>query len=181
MLQPYSDAYIESVFQAWYKAGRPTWSKLQGIIDTDEYNRLPHVEYLARWAREREWTVRADEIEGKAVVVSENNLIEHTVEMWQRHASVAGEVAMKAFQYIQENGFDNSMSALQALKWAQEEERKTRGAEALVSTIKNAANEDLLETVRNLAARQLNIDANDDNPTIDVAEVPDAEEKSGDA
>lgn len=111
---------------------------------------------------------------GKAAVVMEENLVKQTIEMWKRHADAAQEVAFLALDYIRIKGFDSSSSAVKAIEWAQEEERRTRGAEALIESIKQESNEDLIETIRNLASRKL---STDDDDAIDVTGV-DIEDKS---
>lgn len=88
--------------------------------------------------------------------------------MWKEHAEAAAKVRKEALAYIEEKGFDSSASAIAAIKWAQEEERKTRGAEAFIASIKNASNEDLLERVRRLTERHVST-AEEDN-IVDVTE-----------
>lgn len=171
----YSDAYKESVFQLWASLGFPSYKDLAKKVTPDENSRIPHVSMFKTWAEEGDWRARKDQIEGRAAIITEEILVEETVKMWREHASNAAMVKDIAAYHIQENGFDNSTSALNALKWAQEEERKTRGAEALVSTIRNAANEDLVTRIRKLAARQLNVD----DEAIDAEETETRE--SGDA
>lgn len=155
--------------------GCPALVELQKKVDLDEYGRRPAVKRFLEWSTEGSWRERKDAILGKASAIMETELVDETVKMWRKHASVADQVGTIAYQHIEEHGFDNSGQALNALKWAQEEERKTRGAEALVSTIRNAANEDLVSEIRKLAARQLNVDED----AIDAEVKPDEEE--GDA
>src|SRR5512139_373102 len=157
-LEEYSQQYIEACFSKWMALGCPALVELQKKVDLDEYGRRPAVKRFLEWSTEGSWRERKDAILGKASAIMETELVDETVKMWRKHASVADQVGSAAYRYIQEHGFDSSTSALQALKWAQEEERKTRGAEALVSTIRNAANEDLVSEIRKLAARQLNVD-----------------------
>lgn len=170
-LENYSEQYIEGCFAKWISLGCPSLVDLQKKVDLDEYGRRPPLSRFKEWMTEGNWRERRDAINGRASAIMETELVDETVKMWQKHASVADAVGAEAFAYIQEHGFDSSASALQALKWAQEEERKTRGAEALVSTIRNAANEDLVSEIRKLAARQLNVDED----TVD-AEVKDSDD-----
>lgn len=104
---------------------------------------------------EGSWFARKDELMGKAVIKSEEKLVDAQVEMWSEHAAAAREIRIQAFDYIKENGFKTAAEALQAIKWAQEEERRTRGVEAFYETVKEKSNDELLAMIRNLADRQL--------------------------
>lgn len=143
------------MFEIWYSSGCPTWGELQAKIPADERGRVPHKDHISRWAQENQWRIRADELNGRAIQKAEDNLVAGQVAMWAEHADRAREVASQAFDYIKERGFDSSASAIQALKWAQEEERKTRGAEAFIAIVKDKSNDDLIKMVRDLATRQL--------------------------
>lgn len=99
--------------------------------------------------------MRADELTAKALAIAEESLIKQQTDMWRIQAERAREVSNQAFEYIKEHGFENANTAVQALKWAQEEERKTRGAEAFIAMVKDKSNDDLIKMVRDLATRQL--------------------------
>lgn len=89
----------------------------------------------------------------------DDELVDQTVAMWRRHAEAAHVVAVEALAKIRKDGFDTTASAVSAIKWAQEEERKTRGAEAFLEQVKNADNEKLINMVRELAVRKANTDS----------------------
>lgn len=119
----------------------------------DEAGRVPGIEILKNFASEHGWRARKDALEAEASAQMDIILVEETVSMWKQHAEAAREVALKALDYIRQEGFDSSSSAISAIKWAQEEERKTRGADAFITTIKNKSSQDLLEAVRELMER----------------------------
>jgi len=108
----------------------------------------------------------------------EDELVSQTVRMWREHAEAARVVAREALAFIKDHGFDTTASAVSAIKWAQEEERKTRGAEAFLEQIKNADNDKLTDIVRQLATRKATTDedivdvlddmANETTPTEDA-------------
>lgn len=110
------------------------------------------------WASEYRWQERKDALNTRALEIAEKNLIEKQVSMWKEHAEAAAAVRTKALEHIKVNGFDSSASAVQAIKWAQEEERKTRGAEAFIESVKNKSNDELMTMIRSLAERQLSTD-----------------------
>ena len=167
----YTESYIEYVFNAWYSAGCPSWNSMRDKLDADEYGRVPHVVYLRQWAANRGWYERKDAIMTKAQLQMEDALALQTVEMWKRQAMQAAEVSDKAFKYIIENGFDSSSSAIRALEWAHEEERKTLGAESFLAAIKDSSSHDLIKTIRQLAERQAAIEENQGD-IIDLDDVP---------
>lgn len=103
----------------------------------------------------------------------EDELVKAQVLMWKEHASHAREIAHEAFVYLKENGFDSASSAVSAIKWAQEEERKTRGAEAFITAVKNASTEELIKSVRQLAERHASVD----EKIIYVDEIPESKDE----
>lgn len=149
----------------WITLGCPSYLKLQEQLQPDVYGRVPHDDLIKKWASENRWGERRDEINGQASIVIQTELVNQTVQMWREHAEAAAKVRRSALAYIEENGFDGSASAIQALKWAQEEERKTRGAEAFITQVKNSSNEDLLDTIRGLLDRQNSTEGIIDAPT----------------
>lgn len=149
--------------------GNPPYPKLREQMKPDIYGRLPHPDHIKQWAMENRWSERRDEIHGKASIMIDEELVNQTVQMWKEHAEAARKVRQQALEYIEVNGFDSSASAIQAIKWAQEEERKTRGAEAFIAQVKNSSNEDLLDTIRGLIDRQAS--------TEDIIDAPMEEKK----
>jgi hypothetical protein len=152
----YSDAYLESLFENWYARGGPEYKVfVREGCPADEYGRTPHHTQISVWASDYRWQERKEALNARALELAEENLIENQVQMWKRHADFAQQVGKTAYDYILEHGFDSSASAIQALKWAQEEERITRGADAFYKSVKNKSNDELLAMVRGLAERQL--------------------------
>jgi len=153
----YSERYIENLFNVWYSAGRPSINKLLEHLTEkgvkDEHGRIPSYDQLRDWSGEYAWHDRGDALLAKASAKMEIKLVDKTVEMWDIHADAAREVALKALDHIREHGFDSSASAVQAIKWAQEEERKTRGAKEFITAVKNSSSENLMETIRELMER----------------------------
>jgi len=153
----YTERYMELAFQTYYSAGRPSYKKLCDLMYEkkifDERGRVPSDHVLKNWASEYGWSARCDALDAEAARKMEIVLVDETVSMWKRHADAAREVALSALEYVREHGFDTSSSAIQAIKWAQEEERKTRGAEEFISAIKDKSSEDLMETIRELMER----------------------------
>jgi hypothetical protein len=152
----YSDAYLESLFEAWYARGGPEYRVfVREGCPPDEYGRIPAASQITVFASDYRWQERKEALNARALEVAEENLIENQVQMWKRHADFAQQVGKTAYDYILENGFDSSASAIQALKWAQEEERITRGADAFFKSVKNKSNDELMTMIRSLAERQL--------------------------
>lgn len=100
----------------------------------------------------------------------EDELVKQQVLMWKEQASRARAIAESAFDYLKETGFDSSASAVSGLKWAQEEERKTRGAEAFITSVKDASTDQLLQTIRQLAERHASV-VEDSSEVIEAVET----------
>lgn len=153
----YTDSYIESLFEIWYAGGGQEYRIFydKKIIPQDQEGRIPSYQQFINWANEYRWQERKDALDARALEKAEENLINKQVAMWKEHADAAAKIRKEALAYIEEHGFDSSTSAIQAIKWAQEEERKTRGAEAFIESVKNKSNDELISMIRGLAERQL--------------------------
>ena len=158
-MSKYSDSYVELLFERWYSLGGPEYKAFfKGDIPADEFGRIPSYEAIQNFARDYRWQERKDELNGRAVMKAEEAMVERQFQMWKEHADAAAEVRREALAYIKEHGFDTSASAVQAIKWAQEEERRTRGVEEFYKTVKDKSNDQLLDMIRALAERQLSGD-----------------------
>jgi hypothetical protein len=148
-------------------------------LKPDANGRIPHAEHVKVWAMENRWSERRDELLVKASERMEDELVSQTVKMWREHAEAAHVVAREALAFIKEHGFDTTASAVSAIKWAQEEERKTRGAEAFLEQVKNADNDKLLSMVRELAVRKANTDGDIVDALEEMAEETVPPDKDG--
>ena len=137
-------------------------------MSPDVHGRIPHPEHIKMFAAANRWQERKDELLARASAIMEQQLVDDQVAMWKRQAENAKEVGIDAFKYLKAEGFDSSASAIAAIKWAQEEERKTRGAEKFITLIKDSSNDEVLETVRRLLTRK----ASTEETEGDVIDIP---------
>ena len=163
----YSDEYKEKCFETWYAAGRPTSNaRTLDILPKDEFGRIPSKTMLQNWRKDRMWDARADELDSKAIAIAEDALILQKADMLKRQAERAGQIAEKAFQSLQADGFDTSAAAVQAYFRATEEERMTRGISDMIVKMSKMNDADLADTVVELLRR-----ANENDQIIDSAPV----------
>lgn len=141
----YDQNYIRQCFDIWYLNGRPTSpTKLKDLYPIHEPSgRKPSVKQINRWIIEGAWDMWADDLDAKAMVKLDNTLVNKKVAMLRLHQKNAEKVAKKALKYIDDKGFDSSASAVQAIKWAQEEQRKTEGFSDLLERLENMTNNDV--------------------------------------
>jgi len=167
----YTEEYIERLFQIWYSLNQPVNMDLliEHIPETAE-GKKPFKTTLSQFMRDYGWRERADAMNAKAIEIAEDKLITQKAEMLKRQAETAFEVAMKARDHLLTEGFDNSASAVAALKWAGEEERTVRGISGMLIKISKMTPEELEQKAMKLLRRQ--------NEAID-GEVIDSESEFG--
>jgi hypothetical protein len=130
----YSDEYIEQCFQCWYAMGQPTnITLLQESIPESPEGKKPGLPLLRQFRDTHGWVERADGLNALAVGKAE--------------------VGKSAKEHLLANGFDTSASAVNALKWAQEEERTVRGVSEMMVKISKMTPEELMKEAAKLLKR----------------------------
>lgn len=153
-LTTFTPAYQELCFQAWYVAGRPPKStQIIDVIPEDEDGRKPRSETITKWRDELGWDWRADELDAKVVAQSEDFLVVQKVTMLKDQAAKAKAMRDHAFNYLMENGFDSSASAVTAMIRGAELERESRGLEVMITKIAKMSNSDLLKEIANVQSK----------------------------
>jgi hypothetical protein len=151
---PYSDRYKESCFQAWYAAGCPSKpSRVNEIIPFSEDGKKPNANLLADWRLEMGWDTRASELDARAAQKADDGLIEGRVAMLKEHAQISRDVARRAWQHLQEQGFDTASSAVNALFRALPEERLALGISEQLVKFAQMKDDDVLKTLQEYLPR----------------------------
>lgn len=150
----FSDSYKKQCFDAWYLAGRPSEiSKVRSMLPPNEYGDVPSLSALNRWRSEMAWEMYADDLDSRAIQISDNNLIATKVAMLKQHQEDAATIAKKALETIKADGFDSSASAVTAYFRATEEQRKTAGFSDLLERLDKMTNNDVEAEIRALLSR----------------------------
>lgn len=153
----YPSTYPEECFQAWYAAGHPNITKgnYEKIIPFHNGGRPAH-QTIRSWANVYQWREKAEELDKKALIIVEQDLIDQKVAVLKKQFEEAQKLKARALGFLtdSEMGFDSSASAVQAYFKAAEQERNSIGlAEALAELSKltkqqlNKKLEDLLSRV----------------------------------
>lgn len=171
----YSDEYKELCKQAWYSAGRPTnaiaW--MDATPEEEAHHRKPGIEILRKWKRERMWDFWGDELDSKAMTIVEDNLVAKKAEMLQRQADMAWKLQDMGLDYLKDEGFDSSASAVQAIIRGAELERTSRGFGEMMLKMAQMGNEELKEEFIKLVNRA---SENNQLDVIDSEEIPEKKE-----
>jgi hypothetical protein len=150
----YSDEYIEQCFQCWYAMGQPTnITLLQESIPESPEGKKPGLPLLRQFRDTHGWVERADGLNALAVGKAEVVLVDERAKMFIRQIETALEVGKSAKEHLLANGFDTSASAVNALKWAQEEERTVRGVSEMMVKISKMTPEELMKEAAKLLKR----------------------------
>lgn len=150
----YTEDYKTECKHAWFSAGRPPRAKdFLECIPFDAHGRKPTINLLREWRRDLMWDAWADIMDTKSIALAEDELVAKKAEMLKRHAVRSVEWQDAAWEYIKENGFDSSSSAVQAFFRAVETERESLGiGEALLKMTK-MGNDELVKEFMTLLYR----------------------------
>lgn len=168
----FSNAYQEKCFAVWFELGRMGYTKILDKLPEDEFGRRPSRNVFLLWRTEQDWDVRADEIEAKAAIVTDNVLLNHRILMVKRQASKAKELQDLGMDFLREEGFDSAASAVSAVIKGAELERQSRGLDDMLEKLSKMDSAKLTETVQGLLERQ-----NVPEDIIDMADVPEEEKE----
>jgi len=164
----YSEIYKEQCFLAWYAAGRPTLvKKLEEILPEDEYKRKAAPITFWHWRNENGWDVRADYLDARVIKEAEDSIVQSKILMLKEIAARARKMSKQGEEYLDENGFDSSASAVQAIVKGAELERQSRGMSAALMKVLELDDDGLKSETQRLVERLL-----ESGETIDVAEIP---------
>lgn len=172
---PYTDAYIEKCFVAWYENGCTSIRKFldADYFPKDELNRKPALATLASWFDERGWWGRKDELDARASVQIDDKLVAQKVMMLEEQAAQYRMIRKKAAEHLLENPFDSSAAAVSALVKASQEERIVRGISKTIQRLAELGDDELMREIKLLAER-----AGAD--VIDMGEVPEEDAEPSD-
>lgn len=168
-LLTYSDMYIEKVFYVWYSHGRPSRlpSDFPEFIPEDEHNRKPKIALISKWKDERNWDLRADELDAKAMQIADDEVIMQKAQMLKRQAEIGlelQEMGMNALRAADK--FDSSSAAVNAVVKGVEIERSSRGISEFLMKLSKMSDADIKDELTRLALRE-------DNTILDAEEVAD--------
>lgn len=150
----FTDEYIEQCFNIWYSLNQPSSLEiLQENIPESPEGKKPGIALLRQYKNTYGWAERADALNAKAIEKVEHQLIDMKSDMLKRQAESAYKIAKLAENYLLENGFDTAASAVNAIKWAQEEERTVRGVSEMMIKISKMTPDELMAEAAKLLKR----------------------------
>jgi hypothetical protein len=152
---PYGEDYIEQMFVFWYGSGRISPAKLIELEDCpkDKFGRIPVRRIVEKWVHEYGWRERADVLDARVATQIDDDLVALKVDALRRQAARAKAVGEKAFEHLMEYDFDSSASAVSAFLKSAELERITLGISKTIAKLAEMDDEEVLQTVKELAER----------------------------
>lgn len=175
LFREYTEDYKQLIKQFWWKMGRPATLQLvkKEGFPIDEHGRKPNAQIINRWKNNELWDFWADELDSRAMVVVENDLIAQKVEMLRRHANVGFVMIEKGLEHLASGTFDSSSAAVAAIKAGVEIERTSRGIGEMMMKMAKMDDGALKNEIMNYINR-----ASENNQIVEADLVP--EEKKED-
>ncbi len=168
----YSEDYKRICFQSWYNGGRPnSTAETLELIPEDKFGRKPHYSMISKWMKEFMWNERADELDAKSIILSDEVLIVQKANMLQRQAEHALLLQDKARHHLLSGTFDSSSAAVNAYFRATEEERLTRGIGDMIVKMAKMNDSDLMDEISKRISR-----ASESGQIIDATPIEDKKE-----
>ena len=151
----------------WYENQCPSIRQYldAGYFPPDELGRKPSLTTLASWFDERGWWIRKDELDARASLQIDDQLVAQKVMMLKEQAALYRQIRKKAAEHLLENPFDSSAAAVSALVKSSQEERIVRGISRTIERLAELGDDELMKEIKQLAER-----AGAD--IIDMDEVP---------
>jgi hypothetical protein len=148
MARVFSDTYREQCFQDWFLNGKPSApTKVLEVIQGDEEGRKPNLSTIAKWREELGWDLRADELDARVSLKTDDLLIAQKVLMLKEHAARGRELSTMGMEKLREIGFDTSSAAVQAIIKGAELERDSRGLSEALLKISKMNEKQLMESI----------------------------------
>jgi hypothetical protein len=149
---PYDENYKDKCKMLWYSLGRVEPMQVVRSLKkdnvTDEHGRFPTNIMVAKWMRELSWHIWADEMDAKAMVLVEDDLIMRKVAMLRQQAERGFELQMMGMKSLREDGFDSSSSAVQAVKVGVDIERTARGIGEMILKLAKMDDDTLVNEIQ---------------------------------
>jgi len=150
----YNEDYLDQCFQVWYASGQiMDMERLKEMLPKTLDGSTPSAVYLRSIIERDGWFERADSMNAIVSQKVDTDLMKDKYEMLKRQALRTMKIAEKAYDFILENGFDTSNSAISAYFKSTEEERLVTGLGKTLLKINTATNEELKEEALKLLRR----------------------------
>jgi len=148
----FSDDYIETLFQVWYRAGRPVARKLLDSAPPDLEGRKPRLATLKLWIDKKDWDIRADELDAEVMDKVNKNAIKDKIRMLENHAKVGARLVAKGMEFLDdsEHGITKAADAIRAIIQGAELERSSRGLPIALGEISRLSDEQLMKLVSDM-------------------------------
>lgn len=172
---PYTDAYIEKLFDYWYAHGAPSPKYFYAVVEKtaelhDEHGRCPSAATLNAWIIEKNFRARKDLLDARVATQIDDELVAMKVNMLKEQAADFRAVRQKAAKHLLDEEFDSSSAAVNAFIRAAQEERIAVGLSKTIQKMAELDDDGLLRQVKELAAQV-------SGEIIDVADLPDSAEE----
>lgn len=119
---PYDEQYIEACFYAWFKNGRPRLRAVNGshimkVLPSSEKEggRKPSITTVRGWMDKYDWESRADALDAELSRKLDIEAIEEKADLYREIAEKGKSVMQMGYDYIKDNKFDTSASAVRAI------------------------------------------------------------------
>lgn len=179
---PFTDNYREDCFQKWFLSGQPTRpSDIVKLLVPDEHGRIPSKPIIISWRQEMGWDLRADELNARVSLVSDEQLIAMKVLMLKEHAEKGKELSDMGMNFLRQSisKFDTSSAAVSAIIKGAELERNSLGLSEALLKISKMTEEELKKSIISKLNRAGDMAVNTLNAPEEV-DVVDAEVKEED-
>lgn len=154
----YTDQYIDQCFYAWYDNGKTTGKTLLDKLPKSDSGNTPGLMTIKKWADEYNWIARADALDGEISLALDKTVIQKRVEMYEKHADLAGELIDMARDFLSKQveggGLKTENAALRALELGIDVERKSVGVSDMVRKIGEMTPDQLDNELRKLLGQK---------------------------
>lgn len=125
-------------------AGSPSIrNKKDAEIFLEENGRRPSWRAIQVWMKSYDWYGRADIINAQAIQVANEQIVIDKAGLLRKQYLNAAMVADRAIEYLVSGTFDSSASAVSAIRWASEEQRRVIGISEVIEKMAKMSDTEL--------------------------------------
>lgn len=150
----FSENYKLSVFELWYRSGKPTAKVMYNLVEPDPVTGdIPTFTTLQTWMKV-DFVPHADMLDQQVQMALEERLIQEKVAMFEKHAKIAVDLQEMAITYLDENQDNLKVpNAVRMLIEGVRIERESRGIPQALEKMMNRTDEELLKEVTEIVSK----------------------------
>ena len=150
----FSDGYKMSVFELWYRVGKPNPKNLYNFVEADPISgNRPSVTILTSWVK-NDFYEQAERLDIQVASQMEGQLIQEKVQMLKQHTDIGIRMQNMSMEYLEDHKEDLKVpNAVRMLVEGIRIERESRGIPQMLEKMVSRSDEELLKELQDIVTK----------------------------